>query len=143
MTQISSGFAQSKNSPNRSPRILRIENHDQALAIWRNSAGADRILVHVDAHHDMWWVPSEKAVTIADFISPAMREGIIREIYWVVPDGSWESAENRRQIFSHLRRIQRQFPGSPARIEVTRDHISTTLLGKRVRVCSVEGLPKF
>jgi len=103
----------------------------------------DRILVHVDAHHDMWWVPPEQNVTIANFISPALREGIFREIYWVVPDRSWESAGNRRHIFHHLTHIQRDFPGSPARIEITRDHISTTLLGRPLRICSVEGLPKF
>jgi hypothetical protein len=91
----------------------------------------------------MWWVSPKQNVTIANFISPALREGIFREIYWVVPDRSWESARNRRHIFHHLRHIQRDFPESPARIEITRDHISTTLLGRPLRICSVEGLPKF
>jgi tetratricopeptide (TPR) repeat protein len=143
MTQVSPGVARSATSTNPSRRIFRVENHDGALPIWRNSAGVDRILVHVDAHHDMWWVSPEQNVTIANFISPALQEGIFREIYWVVPDRSRESVRNRRHIFHHLRRIQRDFPGSPARIEITRDHISTTLLGRPLHICSVEGLPKF
>lgn len=143
MNQVTAGVAGSKASANPSRRIFRIENHDEALPLWRDLAGAGRVLVHVDAHHDMWWVRPEQSVTIANFISPALRDGILREIYWVVPDRSWETAGNRRQIFRHLRRIQRQFPGSPAPVEVTREQMSTTLMGKPLRICSVEGLPKF
>lgn len=143
MTQVSASVARRNISTNRSRHIFRIENHDEALSIWRNSAGVDRILVHVDAHHDMWWVPSGQDVTIANFISVALREGILREIYWVVPDRSWDSAGNRRHIFHHLRRIQRKFPGPPAAVEITRDCISTMLLGSPLRICSVEGLPKL
>ena len=143
MSHASAGVTPGEISTHPSPRIFRIENHDEALPIWRNSAGASRILLHVDAHHDMWWAPSGQKVTIANFISPALQEGILREIYWVVPNRSWESAENRRHIFRHLCRIQRQFPGSPAPFEISHDRISTTLLGKQVCVCSVEALPKF
>jgi len=143
MSRASPGIAGRKTSANPSRWIFRIENHDEALALWRESAGSGRILVHVDAHHDMWWVRPEQSVTIANFISPALRDGILREIYWVVPDGSWASAGNRRQIFHHLRNMQRQFPGSPTPVEVTRERISTTLLGKPLHICSIEGLPKF
>ncbi len=143
MSQVSPGVTGSKACANPSRRIFRIENHDEALPRWRELAGAGRILVHVDAHHDMWWVRPQQSVTIANFISPALRDGILREIHWVVPDRSWESAGNRRQIFRHLRRIQRQFPGSPAPVEVTREQMSTTLMGKPLRICSVEALPKF
>jgi tetratricopeptide (TPR) repeat protein len=143
MSHASAGVTPGEISTHPSPRTFRIENHDEALPIWRNSAGTGRILVHVDAHHDMWWVPSGQKVTIANFISPALREGIFREIFWVVPNRSWESAVNRRHIFRHLRRIQRQFPGSPAPFEISQGHISTTLLGKQVCICSVESLPKF
>ncbi|MBZ5502691.1 MAG: hypothetical protein LAN59_10700 [Acidobacteriia bacterium] len=143
MSHVSAGIAVSMAATNASRRIIRIENHDEALPLWRDLAGAGRILVHVDAHHDMWWVRPEQSVTIANFISPALRDGILREICWIVPDGSWASAGNRRQIFRHLRRIQRQFPGSPAPVEITREQMSTTLLGKPLRICSVEGLPKF
>jgi tetratricopeptide (TPR) repeat protein len=143
MTQTSTGAIQNKKSEHPAQRIFRIENHDSALPIWRDSAGTNRILVHVDAHHDMWWVENEKNVTIANFISPAIRDGILSEIYWVVPDRSWESIENRRQILHHLKRIQKGFPGRSESIEIRHDRISTTLLGKPLHICSIDGLSQF
>ena len=146
MIRLSVGTVETKASSissRPSPRILRFENHDEALRLWRESAGANRILVHVDAHHDMWWLDPGQRVTIANFICPALQEGILREIYWVVPGRSWESSENRRQIFHHLRRIQEGISIPPVRLEIARDHISTTLFGKPLHICSMEGLPKF
>jgi hypothetical protein len=143
MKQLFLGTAEGKSLNRPLSRIFRIENHDEALPIWRNSGGADRILVHVDAHHDMWWVPPGQTVTIANFISPALQDGLLREVYWVVPDQSWKSAENRRQILRHLHRIRENFPRPHAPIEVRRDCISTTLLGKALHICSMDGLPKF
>jgi tetratricopeptide (TPR) repeat protein len=143
MNQLFLGAAESKSLNRPLNRIFRLENHDEALPIWRNSDSAERVLVHVDAHHDMWWVPPGQDVTIANFISLALRDGLLREIHWVVPDRSWESADNRRQILHHLSRIQEDFPGRSERIQIRSDRISTTLLGKPLHICSVDGLPKF
>lgn len=143
MSRSSLAAAEGKAVERHLSRIFRVENHDEALLIWRNSGCRDRVLVHVDAHHDMWWVPPGQSVTIANFISPALRDGLLREIHWVVPDRSWDSAENRRQILLHLSRIQENFPGRPGRRKIERDRISTTLLGKPLHICSVEGLPKY
>src|SRR4029077_14843841 len=95
------------------------------------------------AHHDMWRVAPNQTVAIANFISPALREGLLRGIYWVVPDRSWESAGNRWHMLRHLRRIQENFPKRSAPIEIRRDRISTTLLGKPLHICSVDDLPKI
>lgn len=143
MNRLLLGTAEGKSLNRPLSRLFRIENHDEALLIWRNSGCAGRILIHVDAHHDMWWVPPGQTVNIANFISPALRDGLLREIHWVIPDRSWESAENRRQILHHLYRIQKDFPGPPESIEIRRDRISTTLLGKPLHICTVDGLPKF
>ena len=143
MSELFFGTAKGKSLNRPLSRIFRIENHDEALPIWRKSGCTGRILIHVDAHHDMWWVALGQNVTIANFISPALRDGILREVYWIVPDRSWESAENRRHILHHLSRMQKGFPGRPESIEIRRDRISTTLLGKSLHICSVDGLPKF
>jgi tetratricopeptide (TPR) repeat protein len=143
MNQLFLGTAEGKSLNQPLSRIFRIENHDEALLIWRNSGCAERVLIHVDAHHDMWWVPPGQTVTIANFISPALRDGMLREIYWVVPDQSWKSAENRRQILHHLYRIRENFPGGSGPVEIRRGRISTTLLGKPLHICSVDGLPKL
>lgn len=143
MSQAYSGTAHAKLASRTSRQIFRFENHDEALTIWRKAGCAGRILVHVDAHHDMWWVDPGQPVTIANFISPALRDGLLREIYWVVPDRSWESVENRSQIVHHLDRIHGQFPSGRAPAEIRHDRITTTLLGKPLEICSIAGLPKF
>ncbi len=124
-------------------KIFRVENHDEALAVWRNAECSNRVLVHVDAHHDLWWLPPDGVLTIANFIAPALRDALLREIYWVVPDGSWESAGNRRRILRHLSLIQKGFPGPKAKLEIHHDRLSTTLLGKPLHVMSAGTLPKF
>lgn len=68
-----------------------MENHDQSYHLWRDAAFKDRILVHIDAHHDMWWFDDNRSLTIANFVCLALRERIVREVYWVVPDATWEN----------------------------------------------------
>ena len=46
-------------------RVFVMENHDEAYHIWRRANVKDRILVHIDAHHDMWWIPDDAPVTTA------------------------------------------------------------------------------
>ncbi len=71
-------------------RITKVENHDAAYHAWRDAGVRRRILIHIDAHHDMWWVSDPGEITIANFISPALAEDIVREVFWVVPDLCWE-----------------------------------------------------
>ena len=137
------GTAASRTSREAASRIFRVENHDEALPVWRDSGRVNRILFHVDAHHDMWWVPPGDQVTIANFIAPALRDGILREIYWVVPDRTWESLDNRRQVFHHLRRIQRGCPVGPERVEIARDRISTMLFGKPLHIVRSKDFRSF
>src|SRR5271156_61451 len=78
------------------PRIHLMENHDQAYYAWRDAGVRDGVLVHIDAHHDMWCIEDNRCITIANFICPALREGIVREAYWVVPDRSLKDTHGRR-----------------------------------------------
>src|SRR5260370_41990787 len=75
-----------------------MENHDGAYYIWREAGVRRKILVHIDAHHDMWWVKDKNAafVTIANFICPALKKDLVKEVYWVVPDATWDSGRTRR-----------------------------------------------
>ena len=82
-----------------------MENHDRAYHVWREAGVRGRTLVHVDAHHDMWWLPEKSAVTIANYVCPALREGLVRRVFWVVPDATFETSEGRRTIGRFLKRI--------------------------------------
>ena len=34
--------------------INLIENHDEVYTVWRDAGARNRILIHIDAYHDMW-----------------------------------------------------------------------------------------
>lgn len=122
-------------------RVFLFENHDRAFQIWREAKVQDQVLLHIDAHHDMWWAKKDSEITIANFISPAMRDGLLREVIWVVPDGSWTSRQARQKIVAHLRRMRRQHPGHRQRIEIFENSISLVLNGKRLTVYPLSLLP--
>src|SRR5580765_3403265 len=111
------------------PRVFLMENHDEAYSVWRDAEAKNRILMHVDAHHDMWWVPENASMTIANFICPGLQEEMVREVFWVVPDQTWELSRSRKAVFQHLREITKWYPGSMNAIQVSKRRVSAVVLG--------------
>jgi tetratricopeptide (TPR) repeat protein len=120
-----------------------MENHDQSYYLWRDAAFRNRILVHIDAHHDMWWLEDRRFLTIANFVCPALREQIVRELYWVVPDGTWENPAGRKALGGHLKTIVRTYPGNSAGTQWEHHRVRTSVLGCPLVVCSLNTLPSF
>ncbi len=125
-----------------------IENHDGAYGIWRASGVARRVLVHVDAHHDMYggWIdrknPKERArINIANFVYAALEEELVREVIWVVPDQTWTTAAGRRDIVRELKNLDQGAGRKKPAIQVEHDRIIGTVLGRRMLACTVENLP--
>ena len=129
--------------PNPADRVFLMENHDQAYYTWRDAGVKQRILIHIDAHHDMWWVKDKAPITIADFIRPALREDIVGEVFWVVPDATWGTARGRGAILRHLKKIAGKYPAASGTPKVGHEEISVIVLGKKVRVCSLRSLPRI
>jgi len=130
--------------PAAAPAPLHLfENHDQAYYLWREAGLKDRILVHIDAHHDMWWLDDPRGITIANFICPALKEGIVREVWWVVPDATWQSREGCLALRKHLKRILKKYPQSSRRPRFVNSRAEATVLGRRLAVCSLDALPCF
>ncbi len=128
--------------------IHRIENHDGACAIWRDAGMAQRVLVHVDAHHDMYgaWIdkknPKERArITIANFVYAALEENLVREVIWVVPDQSCATRTGLRDIVHELKGLDQGAGRKKPAIRVGHDRITSTVLGKPIRVCTAGNLP--
>lgn len=117
-----------------------MENHDEAYSIWRRSSHQRRTLVHVDAHHDMWWITDPKCMTIANFISIAIQHEIVERMYWVVPDASW-TGSNRDHLVSHLRELLNTYPNSSRSIVLEPTSASLVIYGRPFTVCSVSSLP--
>jgi tetratricopeptide (TPR) repeat protein len=121
-------------------RVSLFEKHDAAYAIWRRAGAKDRVLVHVDAHHDMWWIPEDVPTSIGDFICPSLKSGIVRQIFWVVPDRTWELRTSRKGVVEHVRRLTRTYPDSRMVARGNRS-VSALVLGRPLTVCAVDGLP--
>ena len=110
--------------------VFLMEEHDKACNIWKKTE--NRTLLHLDAHMDFGWRPSRnllqilvaktirdvhtllKKDTIWDFsqkidgnlsIYSALRDGLIKEYYWVVPDKHWGGPKQCRMIEQSLRHI--------------------------------------
>jgi tetratricopeptide (TPR) repeat protein len=124
-------------------RIETMENHDAAYHIWRDAGVKQRTLIHIDAHHDMWWTADAATITIANFISRALAEGIVREVFWVVSDKTWETAKTRRPVLGHLRKIAEEYPGARDDVRIEKNRLSAVVLDKPLTVCPLAGLPRM
>lgn len=122
-------------------RIVVMDNHDAAYGVWRDAGVNGRTLIHVDAHHDMWWQPSPDKINIADFISAALAGGLVRDVFWVVPDRDWGSARTRRPILRHLREMTKRYPEADRRIRIEPRRLWTRLGSTRLTVCPFRFLP--
>src|ERR1700730_10663813 len=114
----------------RIDRIVVMENHDAAYHVWRGAGAKQRILVHIDAHHDMWWVRDGNPITIADFICPALKEDLIREVFWVVREEAWDTAKARKPVVRHVKEIVKRYPKPHHRLKIDDGEISVQVLGK-------------
>ena len=128
-------------------RVFLFENHDQAYTIWRDRGVRDRILVHVDAHHDMYgaWPAADGSrpqITIANYLYPAVEEGLVREVIWVVPDRTLAGRAGRRWCAATTGRISPgALPAAPAGGPGRkRRGASSAVLGRPLRCCTPVGL---
>ena len=121
--------------------IFLMENHDEAYRVWREAGVREKILVHIDAHDDLVWNPDRAPIDIANFICPALKEGMVREVFWVVPDQTWEDTGSRKPLVRRLHKILAKYPGKPHPLKVGRDLIAGAVLGRPLRVCTLQSLP--
>jgi Flp pilus assembly protein TadD len=125
-------------------RIVVMENHDAAYQVWREAGVKQRILVHVDAHHDMWRIKKGDRITIANFLCAALEEDIVREIFWVVPDETWNTPRTRRPILRHLKAIAKSYNGrgSGPSFQNGARAASIAVRGKTVQALPLGHLPR-
>jgi tetratricopeptide (TPR) repeat protein len=123
-------------------RVEVMEQHDAAWHHWRAAGVTGRTLVHVDAHHDMWWVADPDDLTIANFLALAISAGTVERVFWVVPDPAWASRQGVDAIARHVRRVARGYPDAGP-VHATPHAITTTLLGTSVVACPLAALPHF
>ena len=173
----------------RNNNISLIEDHHQALKIWREKKIKNLDLVHIDAHLDFglhaakpikqaiddaksvkdlkssleqslaftrYEKDFEKQTNIGNYIYPAMREGIVRDFYWVIPGGAKEFKESRKPLRTLIRNLTKQDPyrsryklprKASQRGRQSRSYkfeeglVTTSLLGRKFVICIWDKLP--
>jgi Flp pilus assembly protein TadD len=126
--------------------VFLMENHDQAYRLWSSAGLRDRVLVHIDAHDDLidhgavQWTPAQASTNIATFLCAALREGIVREMVWVVPDDFWKPPANS-YLIRLLQKITLSYQANPRDIMAGEQFVSTSILDKALRICPLENLP--
>ena len=108
-------------------QVFIFENHDEACDRWRRAGVRNRLLVHIDAHHDAVRRPAREPITIANYVRAAVEEGLVREAIWAVPEPSWQRPAIRRAIKRHLARLDMPIAGLRISLAARPRHASTRL----------------
>ena len=155
------------------PAISLLENHSGSLIVWRRAQARDRILVHLDGHADLDWLPDATIARLAaaepdelaglelhpyalddttlkrfgiwDFVYPAYRLGVVREYVWVVPDGTLAGPAAADDLIRRLilGKMQMIPLDEASRLHADGRTIRGTLYGLPVTVCELADLPSF
>jgi len=146
-----------------SERIFLMEDHHEALEVWRKLKIKDALLVHIDAHIDFGYyalMPAQESfqasrdltelkkrlerlllyekygkdlegqASLANFIYPAMRDGIVKSFNWIVP-GTHKEFRDSVPFFKRLLvGLSTQAPGQKAVTEFLFCAIRSKLLNK-------------
>ena len=116
-----------------------VDLHDAALYTWRDAGARGDVLVHVDAHHD---ADAEEwdFITISNFVWWALREGVVRDVFWVVPDASWNTRQSRAAIRQSIERLVGQHHDASFVQERERS-VHATIAGRSFTACALSSLP--
>lgn len=118
------------------------ENHDEAYHIWRRAGLTGKTLVHVDAHHDMSWLESRGELHIGNYVCQAMKDGIVAELFWIVPDPTWTSAPSRKHLCRAVKRLTKTYPATRSRVRIGIDRVTTELMDVPVTIGPMASLPR-
>ncbi len=115
----------------------------EELLTARSSEELDRLLAQA-SEWNLDGKPLRQLVNISNFIYPAIKEGIIREFFWVIPDPFWATRAERRVIQQRLQKKMRLGPPADSGpMTVSESGLTLTVLGCPLTVCTLEHLPRF
>ena len=155
------------------PTVHLFENHSGALIAWKKAGVRNRVLVHIDGHSDLDWLPDGTVGRIAaadatglrflehhpyamdgetmrrfgiwNFVYPAARLGIIRTLVWVVPDGTIGDAEDGWRLAREILAGKLEHVGlaEAAGLQVRDGVVMGEILGVPILVCELADLPSI
>lgn len=124
------------------PSLHVFENHDEAYHIWRRAGLTGKTLVHLDAHHDMAWLESRDELHIGNYVCQAIKDGIVADVFWIVPDPTWTSAPSRKHLYRVVKRLTKTYPAKRSRVHVGVDRMTTELMDIQVTIGPLAALPR-
>lgn len=125
--------------------IFLIENHHEAYFLWKKNRIKNYSLIHIDAHLDLridyLFRVSDSYIDIGNFIFPAIKEGIVKDIYWIIPGRGDLSCIDLFAIKRCLQNIQShdQLPVSP--IIWDKKKVLVQICGVQLTICKIVNLP--
>ena len=155
------------------PKVHLLENHSSALIAWRRAGVRDRILVHLDGHIDFDWLPDDTIARLAtadpdelsdlelhpyamdgetlsrfgiwNFIYPAARLGMVRELVWVVPDGTLPDRAAAHLLIREMliRKLQMIRIEEASTLRFEDGVIRGEVLGLPLTICELSGVSRY
>src|SRR5262249_751392 len=81
-------------------------------------------------------------INIGNFICPALKQALIQEIFWVVPDAAFQNAKSRKLVLRNVKQIVKEYSETSGII--AEDHqITTSVMKKKLTICPLPTLPMF
>jgi Tfp pilus assembly protein PilF len=82
----------------------------------------------------------KKMVNIGNYICPAIKDGMVKKFYWVVPDESFRARRGLKHITKQLEALLKIKSHAGGKIEIRKDSLHCHVLGKEVIVCGLNAL---
>lgn len=153
--------------------IHLMEDHNEALEVWRQKEIRNRILVHVDAHMDVGSIPQKdpseildassisevnrlleeeknwnltkkdfySLVNIGNYIYPAIRDGQIKEFWWVIPDRNLKKVG--KYLLKYLKKMATKDSNYAKEVLYSNGSVRGRLFHTAVNICNIDTLPEF
>jgi tetratricopeptide (TPR) repeat protein len=87
--------------------------------------------------------PAEQLIDIGNYLYPAINDGLVRTLFWVVPDRVMESRKQRNGLIEVFRDRRKKRPLAVGPIEWSGSTLVTRLCGCDVVACRLEDLPRI
>ncbi len=118
------------------------ERSPQELLSAGSSEKLDRLL-NLVTQWNLDGKPLRDLVNIGNFIYAAIKEGMVREFWWVIPDGFWTTPGKRRALQEGLEAMIGRRPREAGTVHVSETSMTLSVLGCPLTVCTIEHLPQF
>lgn len=87
--------------------------------------------------------PTDKLVDLGNYLNPALREGILRSVYWVAPDRFFATRERQAQLEAMLHEMRKANPRALQQIAWSNGVLRAELYGKPLTICPLANIPRF